>query len=36
MLTPSKIIGIKREHTQHIDEDKDFREIGVKAVVHRN
>jgi ATP-dependent DNA helicase RecG len=36
LLTPSKIIGLKREHTKHIHEDKVFREIVLNAVVHRN
>ncbi len=36
LLTPSKIIGLKREHTQPIYEDKVFREVILNAVVHRN
>ncbi len=36
LLTPSKIIGLKREHSKHLYEDKVFREIVLNAVVHRN
>ncbi len=36
LLTPSKIVGLKRIDTKFIYEDKVFREILLNAVAHRN